>query len=153
MSISKERLALFLPGLYEGGAERIILNLASGMAARGHAVDLVLARAEGPYMSQVPNSVRVVDLKAARVLSSVPALVGYIKRERPRGVTLCIIYQYYRSLGKAPRWRPASSSHQRTQYAFVCGRKSERCPLAVVPETSRDGAIHGLTTLLRFQRA
>jgi glycosyltransferase involved in cell wall biosynthesis len=83
MSISKKRLALFLPGLYEGGAERIILNLANGMAERGHAVDLVLARAEGPYMGQVPNSVRVVDLKAARVLSSVPALVGYIKREQP----------------------------------------------------------------------
>ena len=83
MSTSKERLALFLPGLYEGGAERIILNLAKGIAAQGHAVDLVLARAEGPYMGQIPDSVRLVDLKAARVLSSVPALIRYIKREQP----------------------------------------------------------------------
>ena len=61
-------VALFLPGLYEGGAERIVLNLADGIAARGYPVDLVLARAEGPYMPQVPRSVRLVDLEAPRVL-------------------------------------------------------------------------------------
>ena len=83
MSQSKERLALFLPGLYEGGAERIILNLAKSISARGYAVDLVLARAEGPYMAQIPDSVRLVDLKASRVASSVPALVRYLQRERP----------------------------------------------------------------------
>ena len=73
MSTSKPRVALFLPGLYEGGAERIVLNLADGIAARGYPVDLVLARAEGPYMPQVPRSVRLVGLEAPRVLGSVPA--------------------------------------------------------------------------------
>lgn len=83
MKTSKERLALFLPGLYEGGAERIILNLAKGISARGYAVDLVLARAEGPYMAQIPETVRLVDLKARRVLGSAPALIKYLQRERP----------------------------------------------------------------------
>jgi glycosyltransferase involved in cell wall biosynthesis len=83
MSTSKPRVALFLPGLYEGGAERIVLNLADGIAARGYPVDLVLARAEGPYMPQVPRSVRLVDLEAPRVLGSVPALVKYLRCERP----------------------------------------------------------------------
>ena len=44
MKTVNERLAFFLPGLYEGGAERIILNLAQGVSERGHEVDLVLAR-------------------------------------------------------------------------------------------------------------
>jgi len=83
MQTSKERLAFFLPGLYEGGAERIILNLAKGISARGYAVDLVLARAEGPYMAQIPDTVRLVDLKAPRVLGSVPALVKYLRHEKP----------------------------------------------------------------------
>jgi glycosyltransferase involved in cell wall biosynthesis len=83
MSASRPRLAFFLPGLYEGGAERVILNLAGGIAARGYPVDLVLARAEGPYMPQVPNCVRLVDLKAPRVLSSVPALTQYLHHEQP----------------------------------------------------------------------
>ncbi|HMB23181.1 MAG: glycosyltransferase, partial [Chloroflexota bacterium] len=46
-------------------------------------VDLVLARAEGPYMEQIPAGVRLVDLKAPRVLESVPALVKYLQHERP----------------------------------------------------------------------
>ena len=83
MKTPKERLALFLPGLYEGGAERIFLNLAKGFSARGYAVDLVLARAEGPYMLQIPDTVRLIDLKAPRVLGSIPALVKYLNHERP----------------------------------------------------------------------
>lgn len=86
MNTTKERLALFLPGLYEGGAERIMLNLAKGMSARGYAIDLVLARAEGAYMPQIPDTVRLIDLNAPRVLSSVPALVKYLKRERPKAL-------------------------------------------------------------------
>ena len=83
MTTSKQRVAFFLPGLYEGGAERIILNLAKGVAERNYPVDLVLARAEGPYMSQVPNSVRLIDLNAKRVMTSVPALSRYLRHEQP----------------------------------------------------------------------
>jgi len=83
MRTSKKHLALFLPGLYEGGAERVFLNLAEGLSARGYSVDLVLARAEGPYMSQIPAAARLIDLKAPRVSGSVPALVRYLNRERP----------------------------------------------------------------------
>jgi glycosyltransferase involved in cell wall biosynthesis len=83
MNPSKERLAIFLPGLYDGGAERTLLNLAEGIAAKGFSVDLVLARAEGPYMSEISNTVRVVDLKAPRVLMCLPALIRYLRSERP----------------------------------------------------------------------
>jgi glycosyltransferase involved in cell wall biosynthesis len=83
MKTPQKRLAFFLPGLYEGGAERVVLNLAKGISARGYAVDLVLARAEGPYMTQIPNAVRLVDLKAPRVLGSVHALSRYLQQERP----------------------------------------------------------------------
>jgi glycosyltransferase involved in cell wall biosynthesis len=79
----KERLAFFLPGLYGGGAERIMLNLANGIASRGYGMDLVLARAEGPLLDKIPDSVRLVDLKASRVISSTPALVRYLRHERP----------------------------------------------------------------------
>jgi glycosyltransferase involved in cell wall biosynthesis len=86
MNTSKEHLAIFLPGLYDGGAERTLLNLAEGMAAKGFRVDLVLSRAEGPYMSEIPDSVRVVDLKAPRVLMCLPALIRYLRSEHPRAM-------------------------------------------------------------------
>ena len=82
-TLSKERFAFFLPGLYEGGAERIMLNLAKGMVDKGYLVDLVLSKAEGPFMSEIPASVRLVDLNSSRVLLSLPALVRYLRRERP----------------------------------------------------------------------
>ena len=58
-------------------------NLCRGLAERGHAVDLVLAQAEGPHMAEIPSSVRVRDLRATRVLASLPALVRYLQLERP----------------------------------------------------------------------
>ncbi len=83
MNTVQKRLAFFLPDLSDGGAERIMLNLAEGITARGYAVDLVLSSAQGPFMNAIPASVRLVDLKARRVLGSMPALLGYLRRERP----------------------------------------------------------------------
>ena len=83
------KLAVFLPSLNGGGAERSMLNLAHGVAERGYAVDLVLAQAKGPYLSGVHKAVRIVDLKASRVLTSLPALVRYLRKEQPQGPDLC----------------------------------------------------------------
>src|SRR5512136_2089419 len=83
----KERLSFFLPGLYGGGAERVVLNLVKGIAARGYPLDVVLARAEGLFLGEVPSSVRLIDLKAARVISSIPALVHYLQHERPAALS------------------------------------------------------------------
>ncbi len=77
-------IAFYLPGLQGGGAERVILNLAQGITERGLPVDLVLAAATGPLLDQIPPGVRLVDLKAARVLRSIRSLAEYLKRERPR---------------------------------------------------------------------
>jgi glycosyltransferase involved in cell wall biosynthesis len=77
-------IALFLPTLRGGGAERVIVNLAQGMTDRGRPVDLVAAAAEGALLDQLPPAVRLVDLRAPRVLRSLGPLTGYLRRERPR---------------------------------------------------------------------
>jgi len=88
MTDTKPHIALIVPSLSGGGAERMMLNLASGFAQRGLRVDLVLVRAEGPHLSHVPPEVRVVDLNAKNIgawgiLSSIPALLRYLRRDRP----------------------------------------------------------------------
>ena len=79
-------IAFYLPSLRGGGAERVVINLAQGMSERGLPVDVVLAAAEGAFLDQLPPSVRVVDLRAGRVLRSLGSLVGYLRRERPRAL-------------------------------------------------------------------
>lgn len=80
---NKGRVALYLPSLRGGGAERVMVLLANGLAKRGYLVDLVVAKAEGPYLSEVHSGVRVVDLVCRRVAQSLPGLVRYLRRERP----------------------------------------------------------------------
>jgi glycosyltransferase involved in cell wall biosynthesis len=80
----REPIAFFLPSLRSGGAERVILNLAHGLVERGFPVDLVLATAEGGFLDQLSPDVRLVDLKAKRVLQSLVPLTNYLRRERPR---------------------------------------------------------------------
>jgi glycosyltransferase involved in cell wall biosynthesis len=77
------KIAVFLPSLDGGGAERVFAELSGEFAALGYAVDLVLASARGPYLAEVSTSVRVVDLGAAGVLASLPSLVRYLRLARP----------------------------------------------------------------------
>ena len=92
MNKTRKRLAIYLPALNGGGAERAMLNLAHGFADRDYDVDLVLARAEGPYLNDVHKSIRLVDLKASRVLLSLPALVRYLRHEQPNALISALDY-------------------------------------------------------------
>lgn len=83
---NEQRIAVFAPNMAGGGAERAAVKLAEGIADRGFDVDLVLAAAEGPRMDEIPPHVRVIDLKARRVATSLPALTRYLRRERPRAI-------------------------------------------------------------------
>lgn len=77
------KLALFLPSLGGGGAERVYVDLANEFAARGLGVDLVLASAHGPYTGEVSRDVRIVDFGVAHVSQALPGLVRYLRSERP----------------------------------------------------------------------
>jgi len=79
----QNKLAIFLASLRGGGAERSMLNLSKDLTARGHHVDLLLASKTGPYLDQVSDCVRIVDLGAKRVVNSLFPLVRYLRDERP----------------------------------------------------------------------
>jgi glycosyltransferase involved in cell wall biosynthesis len=83
MNPAPPTIAVFIPSLRGGGVERNMLNLTRGMADAGHAVDLVLVSAEGPFLKMVDERVRVIDLKSSRVISALPRLIRYLKDARP----------------------------------------------------------------------
>lgn len=77
------KIALYIPSLEGGGAERVIINLAGEFVCRGFSVDLVVVQKKGSYIKEVHSKVNIVDLKAKRVSSSLFPLVRYIQREKP----------------------------------------------------------------------
>jgi glycosyltransferase involved in cell wall biosynthesis len=71
----------------DGGAERVTLNLVNNLARRySYDVELVLARAEGPFLSQVDDNVTVVDFGCSNTRSALFKLTKYIKEKRPIAV-------------------------------------------------------------------
>ena len=79
----RKRLALLLPDMGAGGAERVGLRLADDWLAAGHEVDLVLMRAAGELIPLVPPEVRVFDLGVDRIRKSVRPLIRYFRDRRP----------------------------------------------------------------------
>lgn len=81
--IDGQKIAVLINSLEGGGAQRVLLNVANGVANRGYKVDLLLVKAEGPYLHDVSPQVSVVDLNAKRALTSIPGMVHYLRTERP----------------------------------------------------------------------
>ena len=76
-------VAMYMPSLRGGGAERVMLGLATGFCKQGVLVDLVLVKAEGEYLSEVPGGVRLIDLDSPRTAASVLKFIRYLRQERP----------------------------------------------------------------------
>ncbi len=79
-------IALFVPLLLGGGAERVMVDLAGGFAERGFNVDLVLGRAEGVYLPSVSSRVNVVDLSSSRTVTALPRLAQYLRQNKPKAL-------------------------------------------------------------------
>lgn len=76
-------IAFFLPSLAGGGAEKVFLHLAREFCSCGIALDVVLGRAMGEYLEDLPRDARVIDLKVHHMAASVVGLSRYLHKERP----------------------------------------------------------------------
>ena len=79
----RRHVAVLLPDLGGGGAERVALASVTDLVAAGHRVDLLLMRRQGELLPLLPAEVRVVDLAAPRILAALRPLVRYLRTERP----------------------------------------------------------------------
>ena len=92
MTEINNNVALFLRYLGGGGAERVMLNLASGFVQNGLKVHLVLGKAWGPHLKKVPPEVQIIDLQASGVLSTTLGLVKYLRKEQPVALLSALHY-------------------------------------------------------------
>ncbi|MBH9538454.1 glycosyltransferase [Novosphingopyxis sp. YJ-S2-01] len=81
-----KHLALFLPDMGGGGAERVALSLMEGFVAKGHRVDLVLYRATGLLLPLVPDAVTIHELKVDRQHQAIGPLVRYLREHKPDAI-------------------------------------------------------------------
>ena len=119
---SRRHIGLFVRSFGGGGgAERVMLNLATALADRGHRVDLVMGRKEGHFLEEIPDTVTVIDLKVRSVrqllptvlkmprvaaalaahlsgsrlpwiLGGVPGLAAYLSHQRPTALLSALSY-------------------------------------------------------------
>jgi glycosyltransferase involved in cell wall biosynthesis len=59
------RLAVLMPSLTGGGAERVLLQLAREFKGSGHEVDLLVSRVKGSHGEQLPPDIRAIRLRRA----------------------------------------------------------------------------------------
>ncbi|MBW2388014.1 MAG: glycosyltransferase [Deltaproteobacteria bacterium] len=103
-----------------------MVQLAGGFAGRGHRVDLVLARAEGAFLADIPDEVNLIDLGVEGaapafpillrrprtawalapalltglpwVFGAVPELVRYLETQRPEALISALDYTNFSAL-------------------------------------------------------
>ena len=88
---SKRTVALFVPDLNIGGAEKTIVSLANELALENIPVDLLLMNSEGELLDQVSEGVRIIELfkgtvstnKLFLLFRSVSGLIHYMNKVRP----------------------------------------------------------------------
>jgi len=77
------RIAIFLPDVQGGGAQRVMLDLASCFVAHGFYVDLILAKTEGELLDEIPVDVNLVELNVSRMSLSLFGLIKYLRMQKP----------------------------------------------------------------------
>ena len=106
--VMDKRIAIFVPTLQFGGAERVALNLASGFLQRGFSVDILVASDRGAFGDLIPAGARLYSLgNKGRLLRALPNLVSYLRRELPWCVVSImdhtnVVTVWARSLARTP---------------------------------------------------
>jgi len=79
-------LAVLLATSGHSGVDRVMGNLVPGLAAAGLTVDLLGIEGHGPHWGPLPPGIRRLPLGSRHVYSALPALVRYLRLERPRAL-------------------------------------------------------------------
>lgn len=81
--MNPELIACFFSTSGHSGIDRAADNLIPALASRGYRVDLLKVRKHGPTLAQKPAGVRIIDLGSSHTLACLPAIVRYLRENRP----------------------------------------------------------------------
>ena len=72
-----------VPSLEAGGAERVVVNLANGLAGLDVTVNVIATDRLGPLAGQLAASVGTEELRSTRVRGAIPRLLERLRRRPP----------------------------------------------------------------------
>ncbi len=78
-----QSIAILLPDLRGGGAERVMVDLAREFARLGHRVEFVLVRAEGEFLHEAQRNLSVVALGVNKFRAVPWPLARYLRNREP----------------------------------------------------------------------
>lgn len=76
-------LVIFAATSGHSGVDRVLRNLVPAIARLGVRIDVLGIEGHGPAFTELPDGVRHLPLGASHVNTAVPALIRYLKAERP----------------------------------------------------------------------
>lgn len=76
-------VCLFIPSFGDGGVERMMVNIARGIADQGVPVDFVVGRREAPFLDSLPATVTLHALGRVAPRERERFLAEYVERRRP----------------------------------------------------------------------
>ncbi len=85
-SSDTRKIALVLPNLAGGGAERLNLFLAEEFIVRGYKVEFALMDVTGDLLQYLPDGATIADLGAKRMRNVPAAFAAYLKRSQPAAI-------------------------------------------------------------------
>lgn len=79
----KQKIVFFMANLMSAGAERVTVNIIKQLDKREFKIFLIMVSKEGALLKEVPEYVRIIDLKAKKTLFSILKFRVAVKRIRP----------------------------------------------------------------------
>ena len=137
--INKNKIALFFVSFRAGGGERVMVDLANGFVKDGLEVDICIIKPVGQYKDQVDSRVNIVNLDTGRIIFSLPKLISYLRRERPKIILSLDEYTHIMSLVGTFVSRSGTKSFLRIGNMFsVLFSKYKRIRDKMIPVISRN---------------
>jgi len=84
--LTKTKILFIIPSLYTGGAERFVINFLKFFNRDKLDLTLVLLSKEGELVSEIPNDIRIIELKCHAVRDSFFKISKLIRKEKPEVV-------------------------------------------------------------------
>ena len=84
--MNRQKLAILVSFSGQGGVERMIANLSQALTTFPVDLDILLIKARGPHVGALPETARIIPLKARHTATSIFEVARYLRRERPDAV-------------------------------------------------------------------